>query len=95
MKLKQNKSKIRTKHNAKERYEKSLNLKIKNSLFNTPSALTLWKKADDGIQRTLDIEEIYEKVPKELQGIRVKVLELHEFDCKRDKKTKLKKWLNR
>lgn len=39
----------------------------------------IWKEADDVIETTKSLEDIYEKVPEHLKGITVKVLEIHIF----------------
>lgn len=82
-----------------ERLDKSLDIKFKTnkkeSIFGSKSAKKLWEKADDGIQSSRMLTELYENVPKNLQGVRVRTLEFHEFDCNEKMKTKVKKWLNR
>jgi len=96
MKSKKQKNKHRHEHNAQTRHDLFLSIKHKqnNSLLNTPSAKKLFNQADDGIIRTVYLHEIYNKVPRHLKEVPVRVMELHDFDCSPTMKKKVKKWLN-
>jgi hypothetical protein len=46
----------------------------------------LWKQADEIIETTRSIEEIYDNVPDNLKGVTIKVMEIHIFPEKYKKK---------
>lgn len=79
-------------HSATGRYGAALNMK--HNVLESRAAKELFKKSDDGIQKIVYLEELYADVPKHLQGVSVKVMELHHFDCSPILKKKVKKWLN-
>ncbi len=54
----------------------------------------IWKKSHDVIERVVELTELYENVPKELQGVSVRVLEIHCYNGE-DMKAKVLKWLER
>ena len=64
------------------------------NLFNSKEAKIIWKKADDGVRRDMQLSEIYGNVPEELANVTVDVLELHVIRADAKLKKKVLKWLN-